>query len=772
MNTQKDLNNAPFDLQRFLQRCKVKWYWFVISVIIFGFLGAVYALSVPSSYQVIANILISSEDGGPTNGMSEIASQFTLGNMMGGTSSVDDEINVVRSHSNLRQTVKDLGLNTSYNVKLFRLFNRSVPDKSPVIMTCDSGIADTLKVGISFKLVVDKQHKVDITAKVKRDVIAEVEDCSFPVVLNTPYGVFTFNSTKYLKEDKSVRMNIWFCSYDAAAEGLGEDIAIYIPSKRANVISLGAVSTTPDFTQRILDRIVENYNLAGIKEKQKKDQKTADFVNERLRSITDELDLSEEDIESYKKRYDLTDVQADVAKWMGRTSTLETQIMNAQTELHVLALTRDFLENPENKNQLIPALNVNASVPVESYNNLILRRMNLEENAKGNNTVLRQLDEKISAVRNNMVVSLHKAYDNAVVRLRDLEKQKQTSKSKLNEYPMHERQFGSIKRQQSIKEELYLYLLTKKEETNIALANAVARGKIIDEAYTLTEPVNLSKKKVIAIAIFIGLILPFIALFLSDRFKNKFDTVEELERLTPVPILGEICNRENNGSPLVVRSSGGSSSVAELFRLIRTNLQFVLGNTAGSKVILMTSTISGEGKSFVSINLASSFAVLGKKTLLMGLDIRNPKLAEYLNINPTVGFTQYVANDSLTIDSIVLKESLEKNLDIITAGPVPPNPSELLQSERVDKLFARLREMYDYIIIDSAPVGMVSDSFALDRVADATVYMARANYTSQKEISFLNKLYADKRLRKITLILNGTKAKAGYGYGYGQTSSR
>lgn len=767
MDTNKSKNNS-FDIRRFIQLCKNRWYWFVVSLGVCGIIGVVCALATAPKYQVVANILIESEDGGTTNGLSEIASQFSVGNMMGGTSSVDDEINVVRSHSNLRQTVKDLGLNITYNVKRWRIFSRYVPDKTPIVVTCDSMIADTLKSMINFKVVVDDQHRVDITAKVKRSVVAETENKQFPVVLNTPYGSFTFNSSEYLKKDKGVRMSILYCSYDAAAEALGENVAIYIPSKRANVISLNSISTAPEFTQKILDRIIENYNILGIREKRKKDQKTAVFVDERLQSITEELNTSEENIEIYKKEHDLIDVQADVTKWMGRSTSLESQIMYAKTDLHVLDLTCKFLEDPKNNNQLIPALNVSAAVPIDSYNNLLLQRMSLEENAKGNNSVLRQLDEKISVLRQNMIVSLRKAYENAKIRLSDLEKETKTSKSRLGEFPMHERQFGNIKRQQSIKEELYLYLLTKKEETNIALANAIPRGKIIDNAFTLSEPVNLSKKMVVAIAIFFGIIIPIILLFFKEQFKNKFETTEELECLTNVPILGEICTRSNHGSPLVVRSSKGSSSVAELFRLIRTNLQFVFGNTIGSKVILMTSTISGEGKSFVSINLASSFAVLGKKTLLIGLDIRNPKLEEYLDIHSKFGFTQYIANESIPVEDIILKEPLEKNMDIITAGQIPPNPSELLQSERVDALFAHLREIYDYIVVDSAPVGMVSDSFTLDRVSDVTVYVTRANYTTHKEITFLNKLYSDKRLRKMTLVLNGTKAKAGYGYGYGQ----
>lgn len=771
-----DLNNDKlsdkFDFRYYLQLCRSRWYWFLISAALCGAVGVFYAMTTVPVYQVVANILIAEDDGKASNAMSELASQFSAGNMMGGTSSVDDEINVVRSHSNLRQTVKDLGLNVNYSAKRFRIFSRDVTGKTPVVMTCNPAIADTIGKYISFKVVVGKDHKADIEAKVDKKTIGEVRDAAFPVSLKTTYGDFIFDKTRFLKKDKGVRMNIGFCSYDGAAESLAENVSIYIPSKRSNIISFAAHSANIPQTQKILNTIIDNYNISGIREKQKKDQKTADFVAERLQSISRELNMSEEDIESYKRSKNLTDVGADAAKWMTRSTTLEGQIMAAETEIHLLDLTRDFINNPENDGQLIPALNVSAAVPVDAYNGLLLQKMQLQNTARGENVMLKRLDEQIAVLRENMRNSLQKAYENANVRLKDLRSQAGESKSQLSKFPEYERQFGNIKRQQAIKEELYLYLLKKQEETSIALANSMPRAKIVDEAYALSAPTNLSKKKIVAIALFVGVLIPLVLIFLLDKLKNKFESVGELERLTPVPVLGEVCHKSGSESPLVVRSTGGSSSVAELFRLIRSNLQFVLGNSNGAKVILLTSTISGEGKSFISINLASSFAVLGKKVLLMGLDIRNPKLAEYLGLAPSAGFTSYIANKDISLDSIILHDSVEKNLDIIVAGPVPPNPSELLQSERVDELFAELRTLYDYIIIDSAPVGMVSDTFALVRVADATVYVTRANYTTTKEIELLNKLYATKRLPKLSVVLNGTKAAAGYGYGYGEKSGK
>lgn len=251
--------------------------------------------------------------------------------------------------------------------------------------------------------------------------------------------------------------------------------------------------------------------------------------------------------------------------------------------------------------------------------------------------------------------------------------------------------------------------------------------------------------------------------------RSKFETKDELEQMTRVPLLGEVCI-DKSGKTVVVKQKG-SSTVSELFRLIRANLQFIMSGRE-DKVVLMTSTVSGEGKTFVSINLAASLAMLeNKKVLLVGMDIRSPRLAEYLSINVSHGLTEYLSSEKISLDDIIIKEPIQKNLDIITAGPVPPNPSELLMLDRVDELFAQLRTKYDYIIVDSAPVGMVSDTFTLARISDVTIYVCRANYTSLRDVNFINNLYEENRLKKMSLVVNGTTSKKGYGYGYGETYS-
>jgi capsular exopolysaccharide synthesis family protein len=395
--------------------------------------------------------------------------------------------------------------------------------------------------------------------------------------------------------------------------------------------------------------------------------------------------------------------------------------------------------------------------------------MKLVSTAKPNNVLVRQLEERLDAMRGNIKASLDRAYAQQNVAVRELNAQMAQTEKRLGSYPVEEREFRNIYRQQSIKEALYMFLLQKREETAMLIANTIPKGVIVDEAYALNKPLGMKRKMILALAFFIGLCIPPIYWYLKKLFRTKFQTREDVEQMTDIPMLGEVCI-SHSVDPLVVRAAG-SSSTAELFRLIRTNLQFVL-NDKEDKVVLLTSTISGEGKSFIAINLAASMAMLGKKVLLIGMDIRAPKLGEYLHLSSKWGLTQYLANGNIGIDDMILKNAVADNFDVILSGPVPPNPAELLVTDAVDQLFAELRNRYDYILIDSAPVGMVSDTFTLDRISDATVYVCRANYTSFKDIEFVNNIYDQKRLKKIGLVVNGTSARKGYGYGYGHTSDK
>ena len=758
-------HNDVIDFGAVLRDYLKHWYWFVISVALCGLVAVVYIKTHPTKYSVEANVLISTDETGGLPSFSGLSDLF------GGDASVDDEIFLIESHSVFKEVARDMGLERYHRVKDGMLASHVEYFKYPVEVIAPAGLADPLSTSIVFRVNVDKDGHVAVEAKAKRKTLAEIEGASFPVTVKTVYGTFVVDTTQYFVPGKKLRTDITYSSYDGAAEDMAEEVSASIASRKSNVIALGINTPIPDYGKALLNNIIAKYNERGVADKNIQGEQTLRFLDSRIGLLALDLDTAETVVQDYKEAKGILDVSTEAAYNMGVKSTTARELVGAQMQLEILGLAKSFLSSPGNEYSMIPYISNMEGVEdaITAYNETVLKLMQLQANAKGENAMLRQLRQQIDAMRNNIITTLSKAYDNQNVIVGELQAQLDKAEAKLSGIPAQERQYVALKRQQIMKQQLYIYLLEKREETAIMIANSVAKGIIIDEAFTRQKPVSMSKSMILLVAVFMGMMIPPCLLYARRLFRTKFSSREEFEPLTDLPVIGEVCT-DKSGETLVVTPSS-TTSTAELFRLIRANLQFVL-NGKDDKVVLMTSTSSGEGKSFISINLAASLALLGKRVLLVGMDIRNPRLAEYLGLPPSTGLTQYLANGSLSLDEIILKDPLKAKLDIIVAGPVPPNPSELLQIQRLDDMFVQLRGMYDYIIIDSAPVGMVSDTFSLARLADVTVYVVRADYTRVSDVRFVNDMSKNNRLPRISLVVNGTRTKKGYGYGYGQNERK
>ncbi len=743
--------------------CKAKWYYFVISFVFCMALAVLYNYVRKPLFQVKTSVVISQEDQSATGSMMKGSGMAEL---FGEGASVDNELLIITSHSVLKETVKDLQINKSYKVKKNLLKREYRYKNSPIEIICDDAIADTMMAYMKFKIKVDETENITMKVYADGNKLFNLEDLRFPASVKTPYGSFVFNKTQFFEEGEDLRVDVSFTGYHPAAESLQQVVMAYLPDKKADVIELSMNNTNPTYAKDVLSQIVENYNKRGIDEVISKNLKTVEFIDLRLDGLTSELSDAEREIEKYKIENQIVNVGAEASYLYNRTNELENNLVSAETEFEILSMTRDFLSNPENKYSLIPNVSGSGAAGAEigGYNSLVLERLKLMNNAKANNKALKAIEDQLDTLRASIVETLDKSYETSLFRLNELKAQTNKSQAKLSGMPTQEREYRDLQRRQEIKQEIYLFLLERREEAALNTANAMPRGIIIDDAYRINEPLSWSTKKLLLAFLFLSICAPIGYFYLRRMLRTKFSTKEEVEQISNIPILGEMCTSQS-GEALVVKS-GGSSSAAELFRLIRSNLQFILGGM-NDKVVVVTSTVSGEGKSFISINLAASLAMLGKKVLLVGMDIRCPKLAEYLNLKPNKGLTEYLSSQSIGIDDIIIKDAIQENMDIIVAGPIPPNPSELLALSRVDELFNSLRENYDYIIVDSAPVGMVSDTFSLARISDATVYVCRTNYTNLKDIEYINSLYADNRLKRMSLVVNGTETKKGYGYGYG-----
>lgn len=752
------------DIKGLLRSYISKWYYFAISVFLCLVLGFLYTRMHNRDMAVRANILISQDDDGPFGAASTQGKSNGIGALFGSNANVQDEVFVISSHSLYRNVVKSLGINKMHYVRTGFLKSELAYPEFPIDVE-GQGIADTLRTTLAFKVKVDENGMADITVKAKKETLAELSDVKLPTVVKTDYGEFTVKPTATYPKGEKVKSTITFSGYESGAEVLTDKVEASLASKKSNVITLAFDTPNSDYGSAVLNEILEKYNERGIYEKNLQGQKTATFLEDRIRLMGSDLDEAETAIQRYKENNGITDIQAEAAYRSTKKSALENNIVALETEIELLQLTRDFFTDSILNTELVPTTVSTASVQqgIGAYNGLVMERIELLNNAKADNYALRKVENRMAMTRRNILATTDRALEASRVRLKDLLAQQGDNRSKLGQIPTQEREYVNMKRHQEMKQQLYLFLLQRQEENSMLLANAIPKGKIVDEAYVLSEPLGVSNKVILLAFLIIGLLIPPTYLYIRKLILNKAESREEMERYISAPVLGEMCT-DHSGRSLVV-TKDDTSSATELFRLLRSNLQFMLGGA--DKIVLMTSTKSGEGKSFIAINLASSLALQqGKKVLLVGMDIRNPQIGNYLGINPKWGLTNYLSGGNLAVDDIISHVDGTSSLDVIVAGPIPPNPAELLMSDAVDKLFGQLRQMYDYIVVDTAPVGMVSDTFTLDRIADATIYVTRVNYSTFDDLKFVESIYDDKRLKKLSVVINGTHSKKGYGYGY------
>jgi len=756
----KTNHNDFIDISALLKNYMSKWYLFVISVVCCIMVGFVATRVFKQRYGVRANLLIQQEENSPLSAMG------SLGDLFGSSGNVDDEIFVISSHSLYRQVVRDLGLNRTHYVRHGFLNSELTYPDYPLDVTPQAGIIDTLRTGLQFKIKVNDAGLASIRVKDgKGEKLDNVKDVKLPYTFKTKYGDFTVDRTQYYPVGEPVTSTVVVTGYHAAAESLAEDISSQIATKRSNVIELAINTTNSTLGEMILNNLIEKYNIRGIEEKNLQGQKTAEFIADRLKKIGSTLSDDELKMQEFKENKGLVNLEHEVTYQSTKQGQVEEKLIESETQLEILRLTKEFVENPENRYELVPmTVDNNAlALAIDNYNKTVIKRNEMLQTVSPGNMAVVKLSQQADAMRGAISKSIDQAYSNAAVAVRDLRSQMSSTSSRLSDVPEQERTYKDMMREQQIKAQLYMFLLRRQEENAMMLANATPKGIVVDEAYTLAEPIGMSKKFILFIFLIIGICLPPVYLYLLKLMRNRPETREEIERRVKVPILGEMC-LDNTGKAMVV-SPTDTSSTTELFRLMRANLLFFLSDPK-DKVVILTSTRSGEGKSFISINLAATLALLGKKVLLIGMDIRAPKLSSYLGVEAKYGLTNYLSSSDIAINDIIVRKPFAEipYIDIILAGPVPPNPAELLTTDKVDSLFEQLRDQYDYVVVDSAPVGLVSDTFTLDRIADATIYVTRVNYTTNSDVDSIEEIYDNNRLKKLSIVVNGVKSRKTYGY--------
>lgn len=755
------------DFGAFLRKYKRYWWLFVLSLIACFAFAFAYLKLATRVYNVKAVVLVAQDDNAAGAGANLLKSM----KLMGQGSKVDDEMVVFSSQELCTQVVKQLKLNRTYiEDKGWFKPEKDHYNTSPVEVIAPEEFFDTISSSLSFKIDVDKLGKVNVQAKKSKRVLANIKGATLPTTVKTSYGVFAIQATDNFKGGKTYHIKATLTNSQLKGEGLNRRIKVKLANKKSSGINLSLAESNINRGRDILNKLMDLYNERGQKEKDEQAINTAKFIDERLALIYKGLTSSEADIESYKRAHRIVDPELQIKTAVTKQQMADQAIIRLEAKRELLGMVRDFVNNPANKHSYIPfAVDSSAaSSSIKAYNNMLAKRQELELSAKGDNMALRQLDDQIEAMHSNVAQGINNSIKALNLQLNQMRGQMSQTTGELGKVPTEEREARELLRQQGIQNTLYTFLLEKREENALVLAATTPKGKIVDHAYAQHTPISPNHMVVLALALLASIFLPLLLLYLKDLFTTKFSNQDELEEISQVPFIGHIHHNRHN-SQLVVKD-GKTSAIVELFRYVRNNLQFIL-NRDEDKVILVTSSVSGEGKSFISTNIASSFALLGKRVALVGMDIRSPKLATMLDLNDVPGVTSYLSRSDVTLDQIKQSCNEVNGLDVYVGGAIPPNPSELLLGDRVKDLFQDLRERYDVIIVDSAPVAMVSDSFALDKYSNATVYVTRANYTKRSLIKFMNRIAANKQLKNMCVVLNDTKPSGDntYGYGYGKT---
>lgn len=751
----------------------IRWPWIVASVVVCLALAAVYLHFATPVYNISATVLIKDDKKGGS--VSSDLALFQDMGMFNSSASVDNEIEILRSKSLARKVVADLGLYIGYSRRDgFR--HTDLYGQSPFRIDFPAAVADSLAAPILLKVTLHPDGSLQAQATQDDAEIGSARFDSLPAVLPTPAGTLTFLPVEKIAfPEQETVIDVTVGSPMAVAKGYAAGLTVEPTSKTTSVVTVSIANTNRRRGEDFINHLVENYNRDANNDKNEVARNTAHFIDERIAIINAELGTTEAELEEFKRRAGLTDLSSDAQLAVAEKSEYEKQVVANGTQLNLVNYLIDYLARPENAQSVLPAniglTNTSVATLVTAYNERLIERQRLLRTSSESNPVIRRLDAELAGLRQSLTTSLQSARKELLITQADLDRQSELYAGRISDAPTQERQYMSIQRQQTIKAELYLMLLQKREENNITLAATANKAKIIDDAMAGNAPVSPKGKMIYLLALVAGIGLPVAVIYILQLLSFRIEGRADVERLTTVPILGDVPLSDEGQGPIAVRENE-NNLMTETFRNLRTNLLFLLDGPQ-KNVILVTSTMSGEGKTFIASNLAVSLALLGKKVIIVGLDIRKPGLNKVFHISHRQrGITQYLsAPQDTTLDELIQPSGIHPNLDLLPGGVVPPNPTELVARPALDDVIRQLRGRYDYVVLDTAPIGMVTDTQLIARTADISLYVCRADYTHKNDYRLINELQQQKRLPGLCTVINGldmTQKKYGYYYGYGK----
>jgi tyrosine-protein kinase Etk/Wzc len=741
-----------FDLKAYARRYIRYWYLFPIFIAISLIAAVFYLKTTQPVYSTKTSILIKDQKKGFGGAQGDILAE--LGGQLGGNKLVENELEILKSQTFMEQVVQGLGLEVSYTTKQ-GLSTVSLYNESPVVVKPEV----ISEFGYEEPLVIELVDAQNFTLN------KGTAQYAFGKRIQNEWGTFTVSKGKP-SDVKTVEVQL--LESRGLAETMLKNLTVQQPNIKSTVIELTYEDVSIQRGQDILNKLLEIYVQTSLNDKNSEATNTLKFIETRLGLVTGELSEVEKDVEVYKTTKGLTDISAESQLFLEKIKENDTKLNEVNTQISILESVDNYIKK-DTEGAVAPATYM-VSDPVlvsllNKFNELSLQRERYARTTSPNNPLLETINTQISGTRQAIRENVQNLRRGLEVTKQSLQSVSGRASANLRSIPQKEREYIGIKRQQSIKEGLYLYLLQKREETALMYASTVTDSRLIDAPITTFKPVKPKKLLVVAGAGLIGLMIPIFLINLLFLLNNTVQTREEIEQNTKVSVLGEVgqlkSEKEGFSDNSIIKMTS-RSVVSEQFRALRTNLQYI--GSGKSQVIMFTSSIGGEGKSFVSINLAASLAFSDKKVLLIGLDLRKPTLHERLSVRNQTGISNLLIGQGKPHDYIQ-KTAVHQNLDVLTSGPIPPNPSELISNGRLPELLEELRKEYDYILIDSPPYGLVTDSSIITNYVDATLYLVRFNYTLIDHLKRIGDLNQQKRITNMSIIFNGLNYGAGYGYG-------
>ena len=757
------------------------WKWFVLSLIICMGCAMIYLRYKTPVYQAYAKLLIKDDDSRGRGGKSGVLTTSNLG-IMSNSTGIDNEMEILSSLSIAQQAVRDLKLYVNYSLE-GKVKDHLIYNSEPISVDLDPSHLEKLNYPISLEIN-RKGSSYTVTGEYlnpKTGVTNSIEKTitSFPTRIDTKTGIITLQSNGdrgLLPEGRALKVTI--LSPKSVAAKYAGSLSVSQTSKTTTIAELVLKDESPQRAVDYLRQLAICYNRQANEDKNEIAVRTEEFINGRLEKINAELGSTEGSLEEYKKRNNMVELKMNAAQAVQNQDVYSQKLAEANTQMALLNSISEYLNDPSNKYQTLPSnvglSDASATSLIDKYNDIVITRNRLLRSASESSPTVTpltaQLDDLTSSIKRAMI----QARKSMEIERNNIANMYGRYASQTNATPEQERILTQIGRQQDVKSGLYLMLLQKREENSISLAATADKGKLIDDPQYMGK-VSPKSSMIMLIALILGLAIPAGVIFIVNFMRYKIEGHDDVAKLTSLPIIADVAIASETAKTKadIVVHENQNNQMEEVFRSLRTNLQFIMAEN--EKVVLFTSSTSGEGKTFTAANLAVSFALLDKKVVLVGLDIRKPRLAELFEINDHQhGITNLLTQPDPTAADVkkqILKSGISNNLDILMAGPIPPNPAELVARKSLDQVIDILKETYDYVLIDSAPVGLVTDTLQIGRVANATVFLCRADYTPKEAFGYINDLAKEKKLPNMCVVINGidmSKKKYGYYYGYGR----